>query len=101
MFLEPLVTVLFPINRIDSFSLPALNSILTQTYRNLEILILDSTTSTNGLTEESFYKLAAKDVVQLIGDLLSIPQQEKGHPFPSCPSLPPGMRLSDHQVPDL
>lgn len=61
MFLEPLVTVLFPINRIDSFSLPALNSILTQTYRNLEILILDSTISTNVLTEESFYKLAAKD----------------------------------------
>jgi glycosyltransferase involved in cell wall biosynthesis len=49
---DSLVSIILPCSRVDSFLEQSLNSILSQTYRNFELIII-----ANGVSEEELFLL--------------------------------------------
>jgi len=44
---QPLVSVIMPVYNAGDFLRPAINSILKQTYKNFELIIIDDTSTDN------------------------------------------------------
>lgn len=59
--IEPLVSVLFPVNNLDQNAIDALKSILNQTYHNLEVLIMDTSNHFTSSKSNEFFNLVDLD----------------------------------------
>jgi glycosyltransferase involved in cell wall biosynthesis len=59
--IESLVSVIFPVNKVDANTLTALQSVVSQSYRNLEILVIDTSERSGSGTFVDFYDLIKSD----------------------------------------
>ena len=58
---ESLVSVIFPVNRVDANTIVALKSVVDQSYQNLEILVIDTSKRSDSVTFLEFSGLIKSD----------------------------------------
>lgn len=65
MITEPLVSVLFPVYKFNEYLYPAINSILSQSYKNFEFIIIDD--SRDNLIEKVILEIRDSRIIRIEG----------------------------------
>lgn len=66
MITRPLISVLLPIHKFNDFIFPAINSILSQSYKNFELIIIDD--SSENLVEKIISEISDTRIIHIKGN---------------------------------